>query len=316
MSNLSGFIDSLKEIDLKKGAYSDITIVIIFILSDLLKFFIQIEKKTDNTFVTILTDLIHQLCTTLKDDACRVVSAKFASLFTVNNLQLFSDEGKKNLLIVSLRSLITPEAATQNSCIIFLSMILAVCPSESIIQQKSKLLDAITRCFDLKKIVGIEILLDSIQSIISIDPDVEPFNNMGLISIPWFLILSVNERELVRKKSSKILLDLSSSKNSQSDEFDANNCYPQIVNGFIQKLGEDVMIVFGNFLIDWSSKNGFNVFSMKLIYQITVAIKNNGNKNSIEKILNKAVQTLMPIVNDSNNSLQAFAIEILSVLME
>ena len=54
---------------------------------------------------------------------------------------------------------------------------------------------------------------------------------------------------------------------------------------------------------------------MWLIEKIAVAIKKCDEKLT-EKFLKKTVPALMPIVNDSNNSLQSAAIEILSVLME
>ncbi|OHT15239.1 hypothetical protein TRFO_14266 [Tritrichomonas foetus] len=326
-----------KEIHFKKIIPSDIIVVSTLVLSYLLKLYSRLkhpntsstnlnlllnennqntnqesqesnnnnkQKNNEDEELDYLTTDIAELSIFGKDEACRIISAKFATLFTGSNLKLFSEENRQKLLNCAIRSLITPDKITQNPNVIFLSTLLTVTPKESIFKEKKRLLESITKCFDMKEIVGIEILLDSLQSIVSVDPAIEPFNNMGQISIPRLFILSVNDSEVIRRKSTEILKLL-----SRNDDF---------ITGFVEILGIDAVTIFGNFFVDWSSKNGLNKYSLELLVKISHALKSKTNKNTIANFLKKVGAILLPIVYDSgsNSSLQALSIEILSVLME
>ena len=199
-------------------------------------------------------------------------------------------------------------------------MILSICPSEAIIQEKKRLIETITRCFDLIELVGSELLLDSLLPIASAIHDVESFNNMSQLSIPRLLLFCVDKDEVIRRKSNQVLLALASTKetNTANDNLLLSideDCYQEIIHRFIDMLGVGVVSVFAKFFVDWSTKNGFNEYSLKLILKFVIAIRNE-DKEHPNSLVTKVFPAIMPFVNDLKNPLRPMAIEILTILMK
>ena len=289
------------------------------------KIYIENQKsKIDKTLSQNqdLAELANDIATfsvSSNDECCRILTAKFASLFTVSNLKIFPDEGKEKLLISTIRSLIIPDKNTQNSNLIFLSMILTVCPQKYIKKEVNRLFDAITRCFDLKEIVGIEILLDSIFSIIKVDSSIEPFNNMSHISIARLFILIVNDNAVIREKSLTILEILSSTNYQENiDNTDIEKLYLNIIKGLVNKIGDEAVTFFGNFFVEWCTKNGFNNYAMSLILSIVQVLKENTSSSNkfINQFFIKTNNALISHVTNPQSPYQKVSIEILSLLMK
>lgn len=348
--SIKQFIKMVKNLGIKRNTASDIIVTLVFVLSYLLKSFIKLNrfpsstnfnqhlKKDDSNssstlispielhsskyshFITSLTESITYLLSFAKDDASCIITQKYSTLFTKSYLNNFSQSEQSVLLNIAIRSLLILNKDTQTNNLVFLSMILSICPSEAIIQEKKRLIETITRCFDLIELVGSELLLDSLLPIASAIHDVESFNNMSQLSIPRLLLFCVDKDEVIRRKSNQVLLALASTKetNTANDNLLLSideDCYQEIIHRFIDMLGVGVVSVFAKFFVDWSTKNGFNEYSLKLILKFVIAIRN-ADKEHPNSLVTKVFPALMPFVNDLKNPLRPMAIDILTILMK
>lgn len=296
-NNLSNLIEMLDNISVKRNTLTTIVVSICIILALLLQSMIKFSNAK-------LTDLISEKLVKIagsgKDESCRLICAYLAPLFSANDLSKLSSKALDELMNISLRSLIQLNENTMSADFIFFLTLFIVLPSGSVIEEDARLFDALTKSFDNKDLIGLPICLDALLAYVKVSPHLEKFNNMSSLSLPRLLSFTLNQDQEIRIKAEEILQILVEN--------------TDIVVGLSQKLDEDAFCILALFIADWAGKNSPNKFTMNLLLNFAVRLKD--NKEASIKYTKKVTPVLMPIANNDEHKYQHEAIDIMAILIE
>ena len=283
---------------LNKSDFAPHIVSIAFMIAGVYKNLIQLTNAT--SVKSAYCSMIGTLSLSGKDDSCRMIFFIFEKMFTTDNFGEMTDQTITCLLQCGIRSLVNPAEEMIVNCTKLLCKILTIVKPEEIEKAKNRIFDLLKNAFELSQEVGLDLLLDGVAAYVAVEPSIQPFLSMSELSLPRLLILSVNDSEVIREKSKKIMCILASTSNDD-----------MFISHLIQKIGPSTVDFIARFFVNWAEKNTITGRILAIIGQFAETLKDEPRALFITKV----TPLLVPIVNNIDHPLQHQAIDIFSILL-